>query len=146
MWNQPPFDWNLCMIFILTSSMLIRLFLALPFGMLANKYGRKWFMVLNVTGLSLRLFWTYIVCEYLTRSQNVFRERVGSELIIILGTYRQFSSNLCDSDGLDQRSVRDVRGRVPSCIHYVRCCFDRHHTGVWAVCKGEPLPSLSRSN
>jgi MFS family permease len=39
------------------------LFLAIPFGILADKYGRKWLMVLNVISICLRTLWTYVVCE-----------------------------------------------------------------------------------
>lgn len=42
---------------------VIGLFLAVPFGMLADKYGRKWLLVLNIVQLQLRGCWMYLVCE-----------------------------------------------------------------------------------
>lgn len=39
------------------------LFLAIPFGVLADKYGRKWLMVLNVISMCLKASWTFVVCE-----------------------------------------------------------------------------------
>ena len=38
------------------------LFLAIPFGMLADRYGRKWLTVLNVTSIWLRMAWICLVC------------------------------------------------------------------------------------
>ena len=40
------------------------LFLAIPFGMLADQYGRKWLNVLNVASLWLRMGWIYFVCAF----------------------------------------------------------------------------------
>ena len=40
------------------------LFLAIPYGYLADKYGRKWLMVLNSVSITLRFIWIYIVCEF----------------------------------------------------------------------------------
>ncbi|KAL8820713.1 MAG: hypothetical protein Q9191_007459 [Dirinaria sp. TL-2023a] len=40
------------------------LFLAIPFGMLADKYGRKWLNVLNTASLWLRLGWICLVCAF----------------------------------------------------------------------------------
>ena len=48
----------------LTSHLLIGLFLAIPFGMLADKYGRKWLMVLNISVGWIQAAWLYLVCEY----------------------------------------------------------------------------------
>ena len=39
------------------------LFLAVPFGMLADKYGRKWLFVMNIVAMQGRSTWSYIVCE-----------------------------------------------------------------------------------
>ncbi|MCJ1463419.1 hypothetical protein MMC07_002026 [Pseudocyphellaria aurata] len=40
------------------------LFLAIPFGLAADKYGRKWVMVLGVTSVFLRTSWTYAVFAF----------------------------------------------------------------------------------
>ena len=40
------------------------LFLAVPFGMLADKYGRKWLFVMNIVAMQGRSTWSYVVCEY----------------------------------------------------------------------------------
>lgn len=40
------------------------LFLAIPYGYLADKYGRKWLMVLNSVSITLRFLWIYIVCKF----------------------------------------------------------------------------------
>ena len=39
------------------------LFLAVPFGMLADKYGRKWLFVMNILSMQGRTTWQYIVCR-----------------------------------------------------------------------------------
>ena len=39
------------------------LFLAVPFGMLADKYGRKWLFVMNILSMQGRSTWQYIVCK-----------------------------------------------------------------------------------
>lgn len=46
------------------------LFLAVPFGMLADKYGRKWLLVLNIVQLQLRGCWMYLVCRYPPRQHH----------------------------------------------------------------------------
>lgn len=48
---------------------LIGLFLAIPYGMAADKYGRKWFMVLGITSLFLRASWTYTVCKSIASNE-----------------------------------------------------------------------------
>ena len=40
------------------------LFLAIPFGMLADRYGRKWLNLLNVACLWLQMGWIYFVCAF----------------------------------------------------------------------------------
>jgi len=40
------------------------LFLAIPFGMLADRYGRKWLSVLNVASMWLRMGWICFVCAF----------------------------------------------------------------------------------
>ena len=40
------------------------LFLAIPFGMLADKYGRKWLSVLNVASIWLRMGWICFICAF----------------------------------------------------------------------------------
>ena len=42
----------------------ICLFLAIPYGYLADKHGRKWLMVLNSASITLRFLWMYIVCKF----------------------------------------------------------------------------------
>ena len=39
------------------------LFLAIPYGMLADRYGRKWIFVMNIVAMQGRSTWTYVVCE-----------------------------------------------------------------------------------
>ena len=39
------------------------LFLAVPYGMLADKYGRKWLFVMNIVAMQARSVWSYVVCE-----------------------------------------------------------------------------------
>ena len=46
------------------------LFLAVPFGMLADKYGRKWLFVMNILSMQGRTTWQYIVCRCLQRSSR----------------------------------------------------------------------------
>jgi MFS family permease len=41
------------------------LFLAVPFGLLADKYGRKWLFVLNIVSMQLRGCWSYGVCKFM---------------------------------------------------------------------------------
>lgn len=40
------------------------LFLAIPFGMVADRYGRKWLSLLNVLSAWLRVVWIYFVCAF----------------------------------------------------------------------------------
>ena len=40
------------------------LFLAIPFGMLADKYGRKWIFVMNIVAMQGKATWQYVVCAY----------------------------------------------------------------------------------
>lgn len=40
------------------------LFLAIPYGMAADNYGRKWFMVMGITSIFLRNLWTYTVYAF----------------------------------------------------------------------------------
>ncbi|MCJ1473273.1 hypothetical protein MMC13_001924 [Lambiella insularis] len=37
------------------------LFLAIPFGMMADKYGRKWLLVVNVIQMQIRACWVYLI-------------------------------------------------------------------------------------
>lgn len=39
------------------------LFLAIPFGMVADKYGRKWLLVINIIQMQVRACWVYLICE-----------------------------------------------------------------------------------
>ena len=43
---------------------MVGLFLAVPFGMLADKYGRKWLFVMNILSMQGRTTWQYIVCSF----------------------------------------------------------------------------------
>ena len=38
------------------------LFLSVPFGMLADKYGRKWLFFMNIVAMQARSIWSYVVC------------------------------------------------------------------------------------
>lgn len=40
------------------------LFLAIPFGMLADRYGRKWLCLLNIASMWLRMGWICFVCAF----------------------------------------------------------------------------------
>ncbi|MCJ1400764.1 hypothetical protein MMC11_003972 [Xylographa trunciseda] len=40
------------------------LFLAIPFGMMADKYGRKWLLVVNVIQMQLRSCWIYLILYF----------------------------------------------------------------------------------
>jgi hypothetical protein len=37
--------------------------LTIPYGMLADRYGRKWILVMNLTSMSIRYIWVYLVCK-----------------------------------------------------------------------------------
>lgn len=40
------------------------LFLAIPFGMLADRYGRKWLCLMNIASMWLRMGWICFVCAF----------------------------------------------------------------------------------
>ena len=50
---------------MLILSGIIGIFLAVPFGMLADKYGRKWLLMLDVVAICLRQSWFYFIRESL---------------------------------------------------------------------------------
>ena len=40
--------------------------LAIPYGILADRYGRKWLMLLNMVAFELAAAWLYLVCTYVS--------------------------------------------------------------------------------
>ena len=70
------------------------LFLAVPFGMLADKYGRKWLFVMNILSMQGRTTWQYIVCK----SKPIRRIRILADqvqaLFLIFSLSRRSGSRL----------------------------------------------------
>ena len=48
------------------------LFLAVPFGTLADRIGRKWILVAGLFGIVLSFAWTLLICKLLPRCKNTW--------------------------------------------------------------------------
>ena len=66
--------------------LLAGLFLAIPFGILADKYGRKWLSVVNVTSIWARAVSIFIVCEF---TRLTHRPRCTNSSLTFEGAFPQ---------------------------------------------------------
>ena len=71
------------------------MFLAVPFGMLSDKYWRKVFLVLDMLSFALREGWVYLVCKFNSQSSCIKQLQRFNQLELV---WQDFVSSV-DSGG-----------------------------------------------